>query len=340
MRPLAVVILAAGKGTRMKSERAKALHEICGRPMIAYPVDTALQLRPKKVVVVVGHQAEQVRAAVTSRFPKKPIEFALQKSQEGTGHAVLQTKRALRGFDGDVLILYGDVPLLRAHRLREFRRIHHRNGDRISLISTEMQDPTGYGRCIFDDQDELTEVVEEKDATPEQRRLTEINAGIYLVDAKLLWRALARIGKSNAQGEVYLTDIVISARSLGESVVACRAPDAFEVLGVNSRVELAQASENIRWRLVVSMMRDGVTYVDPTTFYPDHDVRIGRDTIVEPNVMMLGQTRVGERCRIGQGCRLENMVVEDEAQIGPYCVLTDGVVKKGMIVERFTRRLE
>jgi len=340
MRPLAVVILAAGKGTRMKSDRAKVLHEICGRPMIAYPVDTALQLRPKKVVVVIGHQADQARAAVTSSFPKRPIEFVLQESQDGTGHAVLQTKKALRGFDGDVLILYGDVPLLRAHTLREFRRIHHRNGDRISLISTEMHDPTGYGRCIFDECDELIEVVEEKDATPAQKRITEINAGIYLVDAKLLWRALSRIGKSNAQKEMYLTDIVVAARGLGESVVACRAPDAFEVLGVNSRVELAQASENIRWRLVVSMMQNGATFVDPTTFYPDHDVQIGRDTIIEPNVMMLGQTRVGERCRIGQGCRLENTVIEDEAQIGPYCMLTGVAVKKGMIVERFTRRLE
>jgi bifunctional UDP-N-acetylglucosamine pyrophosphorylase/glucosamine-1-phosphate N-acetyltransferase len=339
MRPLAVVILAAGQGTRMKSDRAKVLHELCGRPMIAYPVDMALQLRPRKIVVVIGHQADQVCAAVARSFPKKHIEFALQETQQGTGHAVLQARRLLRGFDGDVLILYGDVPLLRPETIREFRRLHHRQGGKISLISTEMEDPTGYGRCLIDDDGELTAVVEEKDATAEQRRITEVNAGIYLVEAKLLWWALGRLGTDNAQGEMYLTDIVAQVRTKGEKVRACCAPDPFEVLGVNSRIELAQATENIRWRLVRALMRDGVTCLDATTFYPDFAVRVGADTVIEPNVMMLGSTRVGAGCCIGQGVRLENMIVEDNAQIGPYCVLADGTISRGAIVERFTRRL-
>ncbi len=334
MRPLAIVILAAGKGTRMKSDRAKVLHELCGQPMIAYPIEMARQLKPQKIVLVVGHQAEAVRDAVTMRFPRLPIEFALQEKQEGTGHAVLQTKGALVGFDGDVLILYGDVPLLRVETIQAFRRLYRQGGNRIAVVSTVMSDPTGYGRCVVDDEGELIRVVEEKDCTTEQRTIAEINAGIYLVDAALLWWALARIGRNNAQREMYLTDIVGTARAKGERVRVHCVPDAFEVLGVNSRVELAQAAADIRRRLVKAMMRDGVTCLDPATCYPDFGVSVGGDTVIEPNVMLLGRTRIGRGCRIGQGCRLENVIVKDGGRIAPYCVLNDLTVARDTSVSR------
>jgi len=332
MRPIAVVLLAAGKGTRMKSETAKVLHEICGRPMIAYPVELAKKLKPKKTVVIVGHQAKQVKQTIGDHFPKAKVDFALQKTQDGTGHAVLQAKRALKGFDGDVLILSGDVPLIRAEMLREFVLIHRRSGADLSLLTTMMDDPTGYGRCMVDDHSNLLGIVEEKDANEEQRAITEINTGIYLVDAGLLWQALNEIGKDNAQGEMYLTDIVHIAAAQNKLVRAVLTSAADEVMGVNSRVELAEAAEIIRFRLLGQLMVDGVTIIDPATAYLDYGVKVGRDSLLEPCVMLAGKTKVGEGCRIGMGCRLENVTLGKNVTLSPYTVLSNKRIKTGTVI--------
>ncbi|HPQ69772.1 MAG TPA: NTP transferase domain-containing protein [bacterium] len=329
MKPIAVVLLAAGKGTRMKSELAKVRHPLCGRPMIYYSVASALSLQPQRLVTVIGHQGEQVRAEVQALFPKAAIDFAVQKTQDGTGHAVLQAKRALRGYDGDVLILSGDVPLLRAETLREFRRLHNKTGMDMSVLATIMPDPTGYGRCVVGEGGLLDEIVEERDATPVQRQIDIINAGIYLVDAKLLWWALGRIGKDNAQGELYLTDVIKLARARGKAVRAFIMDESEEVLGINSRVELAEAAEMIRGEIVFHLMIEGVTAVDPHATYLDVGVKVGRDTVLEPGVALRGATSVGKDCTIGAGAQIADCTIGAGANIGPYAVLRGVKVKAG-----------
>jgi len=242
MRPLAVVLLAAGKGTRMKSELPKVLHRLAGRPLVFYPLDLALALEARKIAIVVGHQAERVKRTVRRGYTQRRVEFVLQEKQEGTGHAVLQAKTALRGFTGDVLILSGDIPLLTPATIRKFLRQHRQSSPGLSLVTCDLENPTGYGRCLVDARGRLREIVEEKDATPEQRLIREINAGIYLMDAKLLWWALSRIGKDNAQGEMYLTDIAGVVRRRGKTIRVFKAADSHEVMGINTRAELARAN--------------------------------------------------------------------------------------------------
>ncbi|HPM76959.1 MAG TPA: NTP transferase domain-containing protein [bacterium] len=332
MRPIAVVLLAAGKGTRMKSELAKVRHPLCGRPMIYYSVAAALSLKPQRLVTVIGHQGEQVRAEVQALFPKAAIDFAVQKTQDGTGHAVWQAKRALRDYDGDVLILSGDVPLLRADTLREFRRLHNKTGMDMSVLATIMSDPTGYGRCVVGEGGLLDEIVEERDATPVQRQIDIVNAGIYLVDAKLLWWALGRIGKDNAQGELYLTDAIKLARAHGKAVRAFIMDESEEVLGINSRVELAEAAEMIRGEIVFHLMTEGVTAIDPHATYLDVGVKVGRDTVLEPGVILRGATSVGEGCTIGAGAQIVDCTIGANASIGPYAVLRGVKIKTGETV--------
>ncbi len=321
MKKIAVVILAAGKGTRMKSETAKVLHEICGRPMIAFPLDLALGLKATKIVVVVGHQEAAVRDAVRASRPKADVQFALQSEQNGTGHAVLQAKKVLKGFDGDVLVLSGDVPLLQLATLRAFWRGHQRRGADLSVMTTFADDPTGYGRCIVDEERRLQRIVEHKDATAEQRRIDEINAGIYLFDAKLLWRLLGKIGTANAQREMYLTDAIHLAAGAGKPAPAFAVDDMDEVLGVNSRVELAMATTAVRGAINESFMRGGVTMIDPEATYIDFGVRIGRDTLIEPGVMITGPTRIGRGCRIGLGARLHAAKVAAGATVAAHAIL-------------------
>ena len=318
MSSLAVVILAAGKGTRMKSDKAKVLHEICGRPMVCYPLDVALALRAERIVVVVGHQADAVREAVETAFPRAKIDFALQREQNGTGHAVLQAKKALRGFDGDVLILSGDAPLLRAATVREFRKQHRATKADLTVLTTAVDDPTGYGRCIVNRDGRLERIVEHRDATPSERRVDEINGGIYLIGAKLLWRNLAKVGTQNDQGEMYLTDVVAPANEAGGNVRCFEAANPDEVLGVNSRVELADASAVVRSQLNDALMKNGVTMIDPETTYIDYGVRVGADTTIEPCVMLTGKTKVGRGCHLGLGTRLHDATVADGETISAH----------------------
>jgi bifunctional UDP-N-acetylglucosamine pyrophosphorylase/glucosamine-1-phosphate N-acetyltransferase len=314
-RSLAVVILAAGQGKRMKSGLVKVLHELAGRPMLAYPIDAAEALGPERLVVVIGRDSDKVRETFGGR------SFVEQAERRGTGHAVLQARAALEGFAGDVLILYGDTPLLRVETLERMRAEKAKRG--LDLVVLSALEPLP-GRIVRDAQGRFQRIVETTDATPEELRIPEGNTGTYLVDAELLWKALDQVDTANAQGEIYLTDIVAIAVRDGRSVDAIPLDDADEALGINSRAELARAASVLRRRKADLVMDAGVTLIDPDATYLDWDVQIGRDTVVEPGCVIQGPTRIGERCRIKAHTVVESSEIGDDVQLGPSAHLRPG----------------
>jgi bifunctional UDP-N-acetylglucosamine pyrophosphorylase / glucosamine-1-phosphate N-acetyltransferase len=332
--PLAAVVLCAGKGTRMKSEKAKVLHPILGKPLCAYPLMRALELGASPVVCVVGHQAEEVERSIRAHFPSAPLRFALQKEQRGTADAVRSAEGALKDFSGRVLILYGDVPLVRRETLEALSVAHTKGGGVLSLVSTMPADPTGYGRIIRE-MGKVVRIVEHKDATPEQREVQECNAGIYLVDSAFLWKALANISSANAQGEFYLTDLVEMAAAQGP--VSTIVAEFGETAGVNDRVELAARGKELQARLNVHHMRNGVTLADPATTYIEEGVVIGPDTEIAPGVTLSGATVVGRNVSIGQGSILHASSVADGTTIKPYTVLEEARVGERCILGPFAR---
>ncbi|MCI0570250.1 MAG: bifunctional UDP-N-acetylglucosamine diphosphorylase/glucosamine-1-phosphate N-acetyltransferase GlmU [Myxococcaceae bacterium] len=332
--PLAAVVLCAGKGTRMKSDRAKVLHSVLGLPLAAYPVRRALGLGAQPVVPVVGHQAQAVEASLRGLFPHAPLRFALQAEQRGTGHAVMAAREALAGFDGRILILYGDTPLLREETLRALVAAHEAGGGPLAMISTEAPTPMPYGRVLREG-GRVVRIVEEKDATPEQRAVRELNAGIYSVDAGFLWRALAELKPQNVQGEYYLTDVVELAARHGE-VATVRAEFA-ETAGVNDRVDLADCTRVLQARVNRALMRAGVTLVDPATAYIAEDAEVGQDSEVGPLVSIGPGCRVGPRVVIEQGCVLTRSRVGEGTHLKPYSVLEEADVGPACHVGPFSR---
>jgi len=326
---IAAVVLAAGKGTRMKSDKAKVLHAAAGRPIAFFPIRAALALDASPVVVVVGHQAGSVEQELSRQFAGAPLRFALQAEQLGTGHAVLCAEQALHGFEGSVLILAADVPLIRPETLQ--RLVTARQGADVSLLSCRARDPKGYGRIVRRDDGSVARIVEEKDASPEERRISEVNASIYLADAKFLFAALRGLGRSNAQGEYYLTDIVARGRA-----VAVEAEET-EVSGVNDRAQLARAASQLRERRNAQLMKDGVTLVDPAVTYVDEGIEVGADSVLEPMVSLRGKTRVGKGVQIGQGCVIVDCEIADGAQILPYTHMTESRIGPGATVGPFAR---
>ena len=307
---LAVIVLAAGKGTRMKSRRAKVLHELCGRPMLGHVLATAEALAPERLIVVVGKDSEEVERRFAGR-----CEFVLQAEPKGTGHAVLQTEPKLAGFEGDVLVLYADVPLLRAETLRAMRAEKERQGADLLILTADA--PTIPGRILRDGIGRVERVVEMQDATPEELAIPERNTGVYLLDADLLRRGLARLDDSNAQGELYLTDVVSLSVRDGKRVSAMRLEDADECLGINTREELAAAVAVLRRRIASRWMAEGVTLVDPACTYIDVDVQIGRDTVIEPGCQISGASVIGEGCHIKAYTTIESSRLEDDVAVGP-----------------------
>jgi bifunctional UDP-N-acetylglucosamine pyrophosphorylase/glucosamine-1-phosphate N-acetyltransferase len=326
---IAAVVLAAGKGTRMKSDRAKVLHEALGRPIAFFPIRAALSADAAKVVVVVGHQADAVKTGLQKQFPSAPLAFAEQTEQLGTAHAVLCAEEQLKGFDGDVLILAADVPLIRAETLQKL--VQAKGDADVALIIAKAKEPKGYGRIVRNPKGEVLRIVEEKDATPEERKIDEINASIYLASAKFLFSALKGVGKANAQGEYYLTDIVAKGRS-----VAVLAEEA-EVAGVNDKAQLAQSAAQLRERKNLQLMKDGVVMVDPAVTYVDEGVEVGADTVLEPMVSLRGKTRIGKGARIGQGCVLIDVEVSDGAEVFAYSHLQGAKVGGQAFVGPFAR---
>lgn len=315
-RSLAVVILAAGQGKRMKSGLVKVLHELGGRPMLAYPIEVAEALAPERLVVVVGRDSERVREAFAGR-----ATFVEQTERRGTGHAMMTAHDALEGFRGDVLILYGDTPLLRSETIDRMRA--EKASRAVDLLILSALEPLP-GRIVRDAQGKVTRIVEMTDATPDELRIREGNTGTYLVDSEFLWKALDQVDSNNAQGEIYLTDIVGIAVRDGRAIDAVPLDDADEALGINSRAELARAAGVLRRRTAERVMNEGVTLIDPDATYLDWDVSIGRDTVIEPGCVIQGATRIGERCRIKAHTVVESSELGDDVVLGPSAHLRPG----------------
>ncbi len=332
--PLAAVVLCAGKGTRMKSERAKVLHPILGRPMCHYPLARAFEVGASPVVAVVGHQGDAVKEAVAGAFPGAQLRFAVQREQRGTADAVRSAEASLSGFEGAVLILYGDVPLVRAETLRALVDAFHSGRAPLAMISTDLPDAQGYGRVVREGA-RVVRIVEQKDCTPEQARISEGNAGLYVVEAEFLWRALGQVAPQNAQREFYLTDLVELAARAGEVAVVKAAFE--EVAGVNDRAELAARARELQQRINLRHMRAGVTLADPATAYIDEDVAIGPDTEIGPSVTLQAGCRIGAGVRIGQGCVLQATTVADGTVVKPYSVFEEAQVGRDCQIGPFSR---
>ena len=331
MNPLHLVVLAAGKGTRMKSGLPKVLHAAGGLPLIEHVLRTADTLSPISIVIVVGHQAEAVRGALAGR-PK--LQFALQEPQLGTGHALLQAGEALAGATGTVVLLSGDVPLLTPATLQALVNRHVETGAAATVLTAMVADPAGYGRIERRD-GEISAIVEHKDASQEQRQIREINSGIYAFDLQPLFGSLKQIGSANAQGEYYLPDLVRIYRDRGLAVETVTLDDPGEIFGVNSRKELAQIGQLLKMTRNDALMASGVTIVDPATAYIGPDVAIAPDTVIHPNVYLEGRTTIGSGCEIQCGVRIVNSTLEDNVFINSYCVITDSHVEKGADVGPF-----
>ena len=311
MANLTAVILAAGKGTRMKSKLPKVLHKVGGHPMLEHVMDAAEAAGCRDNVVVIGHGAELVRELVGSR-----ARIALQAEQLGTGHAVLQAADTLKDFTGTVMILCGDTPLLEAEELKKFYAEHVKSGAAATVMSAMMEDPFGYGRILRDDNGDVTGIVEQKDASEEQKLIKEINTGNYCVEAPLLFEVLRTLGNNNAQGEYYLTDVLAKLRAMGKKVGGVVTADSEMIMGVNSRRQLAEAESVMRRRILERLMDEGVTVMDPASTFIEKSVKIAPDTTIYPYTWLQGETVIGEDCEIGPNVRLENVKVADGCRCG------------------------
>lgn len=330
----AAVVLCAGKGTRMKSEQPKMLHPLLGRPLCAWPVAAAVEAGAAPLVAVVGHQAESVRAAIQTQFSSIQPRFAVQREPLGTADAVRAAAVELRDTEGPVLILYGDTPLLTSATLRRLLATLQETSTPLALVSTTAPDPSGYGRLVRVE-GQVVRVVEERDATAQERALGEVNAGVYAVQARFLWTALSQLRPSNAQGEYYLTDLVALAAQAGG--VASLKVDFEETAGVNDRVDLAECARVLRRRINQAHMRAGVTLEDPESTTIEADVELSADVVLESGVSLRRGTRVAKGARIGQGAVLEAVDVGEGTEIRPYCVLEYSRVGARCILGPFAR---
>jgi bifunctional UDP-N-acetylglucosamine pyrophosphorylase/glucosamine-1-phosphate N-acetyltransferase len=356
----AVLVLAAGAGTRMRSDTPKVLHTLAGRSMLSHALHSVAKVAPAHLVVLLGHDRDRVAPAVAQLADElgRPIQVAVQEQQLGTGHAVACALSALpEDFTGIVVVTYGDVPLLDADTLAGLIAEHNAESAAVTVLTTTLPDPTGYGRIVRRQEDEggdLLGIVEQADASPSQQAIREINAGVYAFDIAALRSALSRLGSDNAQRELYLTDVISIVRSDGHIVRARHVDDSMLVAGINDRMQLAELHAELNKRIVVAHQRAGVTIVDPATTWIDVDVSIGRDTVIHPGTQLLGGTRIGGRCLIGPDTTLTDVtvgegaavvrthatsaVIGDGADVGPFTYLRPGTVlgadgKLGAFVE-------
>ncbi|HKQ59929.1 MAG TPA: bifunctional UDP-N-acetylglucosamine diphosphorylase/glucosamine-1-phosphate N-acetyltransferase GlmU [Candidatus Polarisedimenticolaceae bacterium] len=330
-KPLTVLVLAAGQGKRLRSKTIKLLHAVAGRPMIAHVLDVARSLRPRRVITVVGHQAEQLRSALGEQGG----EFVLQREQRGTGHAVLLAAPQIGRAPGRLMILSGDVPTLQPATLRRLLAAHRRTGAALTLLTARVADPSGYGRIVRDAAGRVVRIVEDRDASAEERRIDEINCGLYVAEPQRLLAALRRVRPDNAQGEYYLTDAVRRLIDSGEHVAAVVHADPHELLGVNTRDELARASRLLYARKARELQQRGVTLLDPARVWIDPRARIGRDSVLYPDVIVEGASRLGEDCVIYPGCRIVDSTLGRGAVLRDHSVITQSTIGQGAQIGPF-----
>lgn len=342
-----VVVLAAGKGTRMKSKLHKVLHKVCGKTMVEHVVDAAQGVNPAEIVTIVGTGAGDVEKVLADKS-----KFAFQEKQLGTGDAVMTAREELGDKDGATLVVTGDTPLFTTDTFNELFKYHAEKGNAATVLTAEAPNPFGYGRIIRDDQGNVLRIVEQKDGKPEELKVKEINTGVFCFDNKKLFEALKHVNNDNAQGEYYLTDVLEILRNSGERVGAYKMPDFSESLGVNDRIALAQATKTMQRRINEQHMRDGVSFIDPDTAYIDADVKIGNDTVIEGNVVIKGNTEIGSDCYITSGSRIvdskignnvtvtsstvEEAEMDDNTDIGPNSHLRPkAIIRKGAHIGNF-----
>jgi len=320
-----VVVLAAGKGTRMKSAHPKVLHRLAGLPLIEYVLATAAALHPRSTVVVIGHEAARVRAALTHH---RGLAFVVQEPQLGTAHALLTTEPLLAQATGTLVLLSGDVPLLTAETLQTLVDRHTSSQAAATVVTAVVEDPYGYGRIVRVGE-QIARIVEEKDATSAERTIREINSGIYAFSLEGLFDAVHSIAAENAQREHYLPDLVAIFRRRGQHVETVTVTNVAEIRGINSRAELAALNRKVREQKALELMAAGVTLDDPATAYFDRDVTVGADTIIHPNVSLEGRTTVGRGCEIHSGVRIVNSTIGDGVVVLNHCLITDSRVRDG-----------
>ncbi|HLQ76124.1 MAG TPA: bifunctional UDP-N-acetylglucosamine diphosphorylase/glucosamine-1-phosphate N-acetyltransferase GlmU [Terriglobia bacterium] len=348
MKDLRILILAAGKGTRMKSRKAKVLHAVGGTTLLGHVIRAASPVSGN-ILVVVGHQADQVKATLSG------VETVDQKEQLGTGHALMCSREALSGFSGDLLVLPGDVPLIRPETIQEFVRFHRDGKFKASVLTAEVSNPSGYGRIVRKNGNLVDRIVEQRDATADELKIAEINSSIYVFDTPILLEALTAVRNVNAQSEYYLTDVIGILSSQGQKVGAVKATQVHEILGVNTRQELASMDRELRRRKCDELMTSGVTIIDASSTFIDVDVQIGADSVIYPSVQIYGSSVIGEdatiksfsrisnsqigaRSTVLEGCIIVDSVVGEDVSVGPYAHLRPGVklensVKIGNFVE-------
>jgi len=331
-KDVAILILAAGKGTRLKSSLAKVLHGAGGRPLVEHVVQACLPVGPKKIIVVVGHQAEKVQAVV------EPLgaETVLQQPQNGTGHALVVSRHAI-GNAKYMVVLPGDAPLIRTETLKALIHKHKAGEAAATILTAVLADPSGYGRILRKGGDNVAAIIEELQLTPDQRELNEINSSMYCFTTAKLWPALAEVKPNNKHREIYLTDAIGVMNGQGETILAEVAADSREMLGCNTRADLAGVDHTFRDWKREALMRDGVTIQLPETVMIDPDVVIGEDTIIEPCVQLLGKTKIGARCVVKTGSVVHESVLGDEVTVEPHCVISQSRLDSDVVVGPFAR---
>lgn len=333
MKELGVILLAAGQGKRMHSGLPKVVHPLAGKPLFLHALNAAQGLGPELVAIVVGHHAETVQRA----YPVGDVVWVVQERQLGTAHAVLCAKEAFREFAGDLLILSGDVPLIQKRTLQAMIERHRSKQAAVTLLTATLDNPSGYGRILRDRDGAIHSIVEDKDARDGQREIPEVNAGVYVASAAFLFAAVSRVKNDNQQGEFYLPDIVTAGIEQDNLIETVRVDDPCEIMGVNTREELAFMEKNLRQRINQKWMLAGVTLKDPDTTYIDESVTIGKDTVIGPNTQLRGRTVIGERCQIDGSAFLTDMAIGHDVQVKFSVVMTSSRIDDGAIVGPFAQ---
>jgi bifunctional UDP-N-acetylglucosamine pyrophosphorylase/glucosamine-1-phosphate N-acetyltransferase len=333
---VAALVLAAGLGTRMKSTKAKVLHEVLFKPMLLHVLDTTKTLNLDHTIVIVGYQREKV-AELVSGYEASCV---IQEKQLGTGHAVLCAEKKLNSTGGTLLILSGDVPLIKADSLGAMLKSHAENMPALTLMTTTLDNPANYGRIVRDGKKRLLKIVEEKDATGVQKKIREINAGIYCAETPFLFKALKKVGRDNKQGEIYLTDIVKIGIDMGQQVDTFSGAGGEELLGINSRSELAAANKYLQHHKNSQLMAEGVSLTDPETIFIQQEVQIGTDTVIHANVQISGNSIIGNSCSIGPDVVLHECKIGNNTKIGPFSNLTGCTIPNNDVIAPHTNLIQ